>query len=408
MNVLHLNQSDIHGGAAIAAYRLHQGLRRLNVNSRLLVPEAKLKEETTTVLPPMTLAERALFAMTRRWAPNNTNLLRSRKLLKTPAYQQADVIHLHNLHTGLYFNYLTIPRITREKPTVFTLHDMWSFTGHCAFSYDCQRWQEGCGQCPYPETYPAVQWDNTAIEWLLKQIVYTHSKLTIITPSRWLSALAKKSLLSQFPIHTIPYGIDTQVYRPLDKAASRHQLGLPQDKTILMFGCADLADFRKGMDLLVKVLETLPSPIKRTLVLYAMGKESTALPEIAGIKTIQGGFVEGDAEKVLRYSAADIFLSTTRADNLPLVLQESLACGIPLFSTDVGGVSDLVRDGVTGFTAPIENIKAMAARLLELIQNNELRRNMAEHCRHIAMEEYALEIIARKHKVLYETLLTPP
>ena len=160
--------------------------------------------------------------------------------------------------------------------------------------------------------------------------------------------------------------------------------------------------------ILVKVLETLPSPIKRTLVLYAMGKESTALPEIAGIKTIQGGFVEGDAEKVLRYSAADIFLSTTRADNLPLVLQESLACGIPLFSTDVGGVSDLVRDGVTGFTAPIENIKAMAARLLELIQNNELRRNMAEHCRHIAMEEYALEIIARKHKVLYETLLTPP
>jgi glycosyltransferase involved in cell wall biosynthesis len=407
LNVLHLNQSDLAGGAAIAAYRLHHGLRRAGVDSRLLVPEAVLPEETTTVLAPMSLAERILLKLTFKFAPNNTNLLRSWKILKTPAYRQADVVHLHNLHTGLYFNYLTLPRLTREKPVVFTLHDMWAFTGHCAFSYDCARWRHGCGQCPYPETYPAVQWDNTAIEWLLKNGVYARSRLTIITPSRWLSALAGQSMLSRFPIHTIPYGIDVETYRPLDQAECRRQLGLPRDKIVLMFGCADLHDSRKGMDLLVRLLTNLPTETKAQLILFAMGRGASLPPEIGGIALVQAGYVASDEDKAKCYSAADLFISTTRADNLPLVLQESLACGTPMLASDVGGVGDLVRPGLTGFTAPPDDLATMAARLLDLIQNTDLRREMAARCRQVAVAEYAVASIAQRHQELYASLLHP-
>jgi glycosyltransferase involved in cell wall biosynthesis len=405
MNVLHLNQSDIGGGAAIAAYRLHHALRQLGVDSRLLVPSATLSEETTTILPPMSLTERILFKLTFPVAPNNTNILRTWKIPKMDAYQKADVINFHNLHTGLFFNYLSIPRITREKPVVFTLHDMWSFTGHCTYSYDCERWLQGCGKCPYPETYPAVQWDNTAIEWWLKKQVYSRSRLTIVTPSQWLSNLARKSSLGRFPIHTIPNGIDTDIYRPMDKAASRQQLGLPADGVILMFGCADLQDFRKGMDLLVRLLQALPEKLKSGLVLYAMGHDSSGLHDIAGIRTIRAGYVEDDGQKARCYSAADIFISTTRADNLPLVLLESLACGTPLLVSRVGGTSDVVRDGMTGFAVPPDDESGLLGRLVELIQNTQLRGEISARCRQVALEEYASAAIAQKYAALYESLI---
>lgn len=405
MNVLHLNSSDIEGGAAIAAYRLHQGLRRAGVDSRLLVPEAKLTEETTTVLAPMSLAERAFFKLTFKLLPNNTNLWRSWKLRQTPAYQQADLLHFHNLHTGLYFNYLTIPLLTREKPVVFTLHDMWGFTGHCSYSYDCERWRQGCGKCPYPETYPAVQWDNTAIEWWLKRQAYARSNLTIVTPSRWLTHLARQSLLGRFSVQTIPNGLDTDLYRPLDKSEARRQFGLPQDRVVLMFSCADLNDSRKGMDLLIELLQALPEAVKKEVVLFTMGHESGALANLAGMQIIQAGYVQSDEEKARCYSAADLFISTARADNLPLVLQESLACGTPLLAYDCGGIGDLVRHGVTGYTAPLGDLAGMTRLLVDLIQNPGVRQAMAARCRQVAVEEYSSETVARKYEYLYESLL---
>jgi len=407
VKVLHINQSDIAGGAAIAAYRLHQGLKNIGVDSRLLVPQAILNEKTTTILPPMSLAERVYFKLTRKLLPNNTNLIRSWRMLKMDSYRQADVINLHNLHTGLYFNYLTIPRIAREKPVVFTLHDMWSFTGHCAYSYDCERWQIGCGKCPYPTTYPAMQWDNSAIERWLKNRVYSQSKLTIVTPSQWLSNLAQSSILGRFPIHTIPYGIDTDIFYPMDKTLSRHKLDLPTRAVVLMFGCADLQDYRKGMDLLVRLLQGLPERLKTNLTLYAMGHDSSDAGDIAGIRTVHAGYVENDEEKARCYSAADVFISTTRADNLPLVLQESMACGTPMLASKVGGIPDLVRDGVTGFAVAPDDEAGMLQRLVELIENAQLRQEMSAQCRQIALIEYTTEAIAQKYATLYDNLLQP-
>jgi glycosyltransferase involved in cell wall biosynthesis len=405
MKVLHLNQSDIGGGAAIAAQRLQEGLRRLGVDSRLLAPTSVLHEETTTVLPPMSIGERIFFKLTRRVLPNFTNILRTRKIFDLPVYRHADVVHFHNLHTGLFFNYLMIPRFTREKPVVFALHDMWAFTGHCSYSLDCERWRRNCGKCPYPEMYPAVQWDNTAIELWLKKRVYAKSRLTIVTPSRWLSDLARQSILGRFPVHTIPYGLDTKIYQPMDRAEARRRLGLPMDKTVLLFACAYLNEPRKGMDLLLQLLRHLPEEIKKNTVLYALGNGSEALQDLVGISTIRAGYVQKDEDKVCAYSAADVFIATTLADNLPLVLQESLACGTPMLATEVGGVSDVVRHGVTGFVAPPERVDELGRFLLELITNHGLRREMSVRCREVAVADYDLEKQAQKYRDVYEGLL---
>jgi glycosyltransferase involved in cell wall biosynthesis len=404
MIVLHLNQSDVAGGAAIAGHRLHQGLRRIGVDSRLLVPESVLHEPTTTVVPPMSLAERVFFKLTARALPNNTNILRTRRIPGLPEFRAADVVNLHNLHTGLYFNYLMLPRFTRAKPVVFTLHDMWGFTGHCSYSLDCERWREHCGKCPYPEMYPSVHWDNTAIERWLKRRTYAKSDLTIVAPSRWLSGLARESILGRFPVHTIPYGLDTKIYRPRDRAESRRRLGLPAGKKVLLFGCADLNEPRKGMALLLQVLGGLPPDLKENMVLYAMGRGSAAVQAAVGIETIQAGYIEDEETKACAYSAADLFISTTLADNLPLVLQESLACGTPMLATDVGGVADLVRHGVTGFTGRPDRPEELRNLLAELLRHDELRGEMSAQCRQIAVDEYGLEQVARQYADLYESL----
>jgi glycosyltransferase involved in cell wall biosynthesis len=135
-----------------------------------------------------------------------------------------------------------------------------------------------------------------------------------------------------------------------------------------------------------------------------MGRESAALPETTGIQTFQAGYVTDDWEKARAYSAADLFISTSRADNLPLVLQESLACGTPMLATRVGGTEDLVRHGLTGFTSATDNLSDLSQLLAELIQNKSLRQDMATRCRQIAVEEYAMDTVARKYETLYESM----
>ncbi len=252
MKVLHINQSDIGGGAGIAGYRLHQGLLARGIDSRLLVGVAKTKSDRVATTPSQSCLDRQIFRFTRRLGLHSVNIVSTCDITHHTFYQNAEVLNLNNLHTGYfgYFNYLALPSFTKSKPTIFTLHDMWSFTGHCAYSYDCQRWQTGCGQCPHLDSDPPVSRDGTHLEWKLKNWVYSRSNLTIVTPSKWLTEQAKQSILSRFAIHHIPYGIDTKAYQPLDSEQCRSLLGIPDNKKVLMFGAESLTNPRKGGDLL--------------------------------------------------------------------------------------------------------------------------------------------------------------
>jgi len=403
MQVLHINQSDTWGGAAIASHRLHQGLLNQQIQSRMLVGKVITDSPLVQPVPRNERMERQAGRITEKLGLNYVHLWTTRDIHHHEFYQSADIINFHNLHTG-YFNYLSIPKLTAHKPAVFTLHDMWSFTGHCSYSYDCDRWATGCGQCPYLETYPAVVRDNTHLEWRLKNWVYSRSDLTIVAPSYWLLEQAKRSMLSQFPIHHIPYGIDTQSYQPLDSAQCRAALGISPTQRVLLFSAESLTEKRKGGDLLQATLQNLPASLKSELLLLTLGNGGEAIAQTLGIDSLSLGYVNSDRLKAMVFSAADLFIFPTRADNLPLVLQESMACGTPVVSFDVGGVADLVRPGVTGYLAEPENISELGAGIIHLLEDHSLRQQMGENCRAIALAEYSLELQAKRYIELYTQL----
>lgn len=403
MNILHINQSDISGGAAIAGYRLHRGLLAQGINSRLLVGKVITNSTQVAGVPRKPRIENLIARVNRSFGLNYLNYINSFDIPKHQFYKNADIINFHNLHNG-YFNYLAIPKLT-AKPTVFTLHDMWSFTGHCAYSYDCDRWKNGCGKCPYPHTYPAIKKDNTHLEWRLKNWVYSRAHLTIITLSNWLTAQVKQSMLNRFPIHYIPNGIDTEAYQPLDKQQCRNVLGIPQGKKILMFGADSLKDPRKGGELLLQVLSNLPTSLKAEIVLLIFGSSGEAISESLGMQTLNLGYINSDRLKAIAYSAADLFVFPTRADNLPLVLQESMACGTPMVSCNVGGVSDLVRPNITGYLAKPEDPQDFGNGIVQLLEDQQLWARMRQNCRAIALTEYPIELQAKRYISLYNQLI---
>jgi glycosyltransferase involved in cell wall biosynthesis len=404
VKVLHINQSDISGGAAIASYRLHQGLLAQSLDSKMLVGIVKTDSDRIAAVPRKPRIENQLNRITRYVGLNYINLFSSFDIPNHKFYQDADILNLHNLHTG-YFNYLAIPKLTKTKPAVFTLHDMWSFTGHCAYSYDCDRWKTGCGKCPYPKTYPEIKLDNTRLEWKLKNWVYSKSNLAIVTPSHWLTEQVKASMLNRFPVHHIPYGIDRNAYQPLDRELCKNVLGIPKNKRVLLFGAESLKDQRKGGDLLLKALQQLPQSLKSETILLTFGNGSESITSELGMQTINLGYVSSDRLKSIAYSAADLFIFPTRADNLPLVLQESMACGTPMISFNVGGVPDLVRHGITGYLAEAENPYDFAKGIIELLEDNDKRVEISRNCRQIAEIEYPIELQAKRYIEIYQQLL---
>ncbi len=405
MNILHINQSDVGGGAAVAGYRLHQGLLRQGIDSKLLVGIPQTTDPRVARVPRRNYPLTGLLKnITDGLGLNYVSHLATWKIPSHKFYQEADILNLHNLHTG-YFNYLFLPHLTRHKPAVYTLHDMWSFTGHCAYSFDCQRWQSGCGQCPYPETYPAIKRDNTRLEWWLKHWTYEQSHLTIVTPSQWLMKQAKLSMLNRFPIHWIPYGIDVDLYVPLDKQECRRCLQIKHYRYVLLISSVNLQDPRKGADLLIQAINLLPDPLKKEIVLLVMGEGGEVLKKELQVDVVCFGYVGIDRLKVMVFAAADLLILPTRADNLPLVLQEALACGTPMVAFAVGGVPELVRPGMTGLLATPENPQDLAHKIEQLLGDAATRHTMSQNCREIAVTEYHLTLQAQRYIQLYRQVL---
>lgn len=403
MNVLQINLSDYSatGGTGIVMYRLHEALKQANLQSNILCLVPELENSGAIYFErslPVKIIERLLLSIGNELGLYDAvRFISTANICNRPCYQEADVINLHCIH-GVFLSYLGLPWLT-QKPTVYTLHDMWAFSGHCHYSYDCERWKDGCGKCPYPDTPDPIKRDNTSIEWKLKDWTYSRSRLHVVTPSKWMYNQAKFSMLNRFEIHHIPYGIDTKTYRPLDQELCRFQLGITGNKKVLMFNAMDMKDNRKGGDLLLSALDKLPTSLKAEILLLTMGKNQ--LNNQLDIETLNLGFVSDDDKKCVIFNAADIFVFPTRADNSPLVLYESLACGTPIVSFDIGGVSDLVRPGITGILAEAKNVEQLRDCIQMLLEDDSLRLSMSPRCRDIATQDYSLELYRQRYTNLY-------
>src|SRR5919205_822955 len=213
LNVLHISESDAAGGAARTAYKVHRGLKEQGHDSRMLVGRKVTADRDIRRIKRhdgWRAADRLTGAVLDRLDLQYAFYPSSFGVARDPWFRAADVVQLHNLH-GSYFSYTALPLLSRRRPIVWLLQDQWAYTGHVAYSLDCERWRHGCGSCPYLAEYPRLRRDTTALLWRLKRRVYDRSRLTLIVPSRWMLELVRASpLLALAGAGEVPRHVETR------------------------------------------------------------------------------------------------------------------------------------------------------------------------------------------------------
>lgn len=400
LHVTHINTHDVAGGAAKVAWRLADAMNRRGDRAGLLVGTRRSRDPMVSEFTPAPDPE--LIDGCRRDGLLYYEYQGSHGLTDHPAVRNADVLHLHNLHGG-YFNPFSLPILTRAKPTVWTLHDMQAITGHCAHSFDCEGWKDGCRGCPCLATEPAIAVDRAAERWADKRRIYAHSCLWVVTPSRWLEEKVRQSILREHPIAVIPNGIDTAVFRPHDKAAARKRLGIDPD--VFVIGAVGhggaLGNPWKGGRYTEAVLDRLLRDDRGIRFLNVGGGGSDARPGVIPIPSVRD-------ESVLAqiYSAMDAFLYTPIADNCPLVVLEAMACGLPVVTFGVGGIPELVEDGATGVVAPFEDVGGLYRGIRELIAAPEAAQTLGRAARARVEAGYRHADVADRYRALYDNAVS--
>jgi glycosyltransferase involved in cell wall biosynthesis len=313
-----------------------------------------------------------------------------------------DIVHLHWVATFLdYESFFAV--VPMERPVVWTLHDMNPVTGGCHYDMECGRHRSGCEGCP--QLGSRQSYDLSAQVWQRKRSIFANvppSRLCMVTPSRWLTQVVKDSpIFSRFRVETIPYGLDLDAFAPRDRLAAREVLGIPHDANVVLFVAEMVDNKRKGFAILMDAL-TVCSREDRRLWLLSVGHRA---PLGSGsMQATHIGYVNNERFLSLVYSAADIFVIPSLQDNLPNTVLEAMACGIPVVGFDVGGISDMVREGHTGCLVGVGDLAGLQRAIDGLMQDQVLRAAMSKACRQVAVDEYGLERQAQAYSDLYKTL----
>jgi glycosyltransferase involved in cell wall biosynthesis len=418
MNVLHISTSDQLGGAARAAYRLHAGLQKIGIHSRMFVGE-KLSSEDSVIKyqPPTAPWYRLRREIRRRFLQRSLNGYE----MKAPAgfknFSDDRSIHGNDpwrhlpphglLHLHWVAGFVDCPAffssIPPSTPVVWTLHDMNPFTGGCHYDEDCGKFAASCGACPQLNSVDEGDLSQRILQRKQKAFAPVHPKrLHIVADSNWLASEARKSsAFAGLPISAIHYGLDLETFAPRNKFAAREVLGIPPDARVVLFGADHISVERKGFAHLLQALDQFPKDT--TPFLLSMGNGTPSIPD--RFPHLHLGFISGDRFLSIVYSAADVFAIPSLQEAFGQTALESMACGTPVVGFNVGGIREVVLDGVTGLLAPVRDSCALQQAIGKLLTNASLRAELASNCRRIAVEQYSLEIQARQYLDLYRGLL---
>ena len=413
MKVVLLNSSDTEGGAARAAYRLHQGLRGIGVSSEMLVKNqnsgdlsvistqkgmAKSFDKIISVLsnsPLRLYPERNPGIFSPQWLPDS--------LAAKVAKIQPDIINLHWVCGG----YMQVESVAKfHKPLVWTLHDMWAFTGGCHYSEECDRYTRSCGSCP--QLHSGKDSDLSRWVWWRKAKAWKNLNLTLVSPSAWLAECAKSSsLCKDYRVEVIPNGINAQRYKPINREWAREILNLPQDKQIVLFGGAGgTGDRWKGFNLLVPALQSLSkSGWNDRIELLVFGSSQPSNPIELGFKAHYLGKFADDISLAIVYAAADVFVAPSVYDNLPNTVMEAAACGIPSVGFKIGGMPDLIDHCSNGYLAKPYETEDLARGIAWVLEDSERHQKLCHNAREKVEAKFTLEVQAREYQKLYEEVL---
>lgn len=413
MKIAQLSTHDIQGGAARAAYRLHKGLLSGGADSCMLV-QTKMGDDTT-VLGPISKFDKGLALLRPTLDQLPLNLYRSRKKSvfypawfpennwKHIQHINPDIVHVHWICEG----FVRIENIRKfQKPIVWTLHDSWPFTGGCHIPFNCLRYQNSCGKCPYLGSNKENDLSHRI--WKRKNRSWKDVNLTVVTPSRWLSECAQRSsLFRNRRVEVIPNGINISIYKPFDKLFARDIWGLPRDKRLILFGAmSSTSDSNKGFHLLQPALlkmNYIDSSFNTELIVF--GDSEPASPPDFGMKTHYMGRLHDDVSLALLYAAADVFIAPSIHENLSNVVLETLACGTPCVAFNIGGMPDMIEHKKNGYLARPFEPEDLAHGISWVLKEKERLKQLSRAAREKSEEEFSVELMAERYIELYEELL---
>lgn len=409
MRVVHVSRNDRVGGAAKAMYRLHQGLQRLGCESSLFVQSRSLESpEVNEFRPSRSFRSRVMRrtrseAIRRELRPyrnalagggftSDRSIFGGEPLASLPA---SDIVHLHWI-SG-FVDYRSFLPGLRCAFVVWTLHDMNPLTGGCHYSGACDRFHDECGRCP--QLNSTLENDLSRSIWRRKWQALDRVRLGglhLVAPSQWMADRARASgLTAGRPVSVIPNSVDLETYRPREKLSARIRFGINPASRVVLFASDSRDDPRKGFAQLDLALHRLASMRDWQLLLAGRG----AGKPTAGIDFLDIGPIQNEHEMCSLYNAADVVVVPSTEDNFPNTILEANACGVPVVANRVGGMPELVQQGVNGRIVDCSDSQAFADAIQGVADEHA---TLSGRCRELVTAEFAPQIQARRHVDLYD------
>ena len=416
MRVLIINTTERQGGPAIAAYRLTEALKNNGIKAKMLV-RRKSTEQVTTVVAERSLANWLTTLWERLSVALHTHFRRNRiyaidlghsggDITALPEFKQADIIHLHWINSGMLSLSSVEKIIASGKPIVWTLHDMWPFTGVCHYAHDCDHYTEHCHDCPQLSSRKHRDMAYKIFNHKVQLLQGTH--IQFVACSRWLGNMAGNSrLLQGQKVACIPNAINTNLFRPRDKCKAREVIGLPRDKRLVLFSSHTLDDERKGLHYLKEAMRRLVaehSKWKDGLGLVLLGKHiDPSMCRDIPVDVYPLHYINSEKQLVDIYNAVDLLAIPSLQDNLPNTVVEAMACGVPCIGFNVGGIPEMIDHLHNGYIAEYKNVNDLAAGIHWLLTEGEYEILSREAARKAA-NTYGENSVAMKYIGIYNRM----
>ncbi|MCT7530907.1 glycosyltransferase family 4 protein [Aliarcobacter cryaerophilus] len=405
MKILIVNSYDIYGGAARAAYRLHKGLQQFGIDSTLVVQKKFSKDESVFVCEN-DWSQKAVFyeKLLLQNYPNKSKTLFSTAVISNEVLiefinnSDADIVHLHWITNG-FLSSEDIRKI--RKPLVWSLHDMWAFTGGCHYDEECNRYENECGQCKVLGS--SLQDDLSHKIWKIKKESFSEcSNLTIVGLSNWLTNAAQQSsLLKNNHVVQLPNPINCDFFTVQKKRDCRKYFNLPQTKKLILFGAMGAtSDLRKGYKELISALENLNTQEIELVVFGNTQQESQYLKYTTHFL----GKIEDDLELKKLYSAVDVMVTPSLQENLSNAIMEALSCSTPVVAFNIGGNKDMIEHQENGYLANPFDINDLAYGIQWVIFNKQYVQ-LCENAKRKVMETFSYDIVLPKYINLYRNII---
>lgn len=415
MKVAILSTSDFGGGAARSAYRIYKGLKNIGVYSKMLVQEKEtsdpsvigpsgMLEITRSIIFPLFEYLPLMFFRSKNQALHSPAIVSTLNFHKLDKFNP-DIVQLQWINRG-FVKPEDLLKI--KQPLVWRFADYWPFCGAEHLPKDEKRFIEGYGWSNRPDYESGFDINRWVFNRKKKVFSQIHN-LHIVTPSRWLADLVKKSYLcSRFPVTVIPNGLDHKIFKPIDKKVARGILNIPPDGKYIVFGALNpLSDPNKGFNYLYKAVKAYSRLTgSRGTKLLIFGSSKPEKPIKFGFPTFYLDKLSDDYSLAIAYSAADIMIVPSKIESFGQTALESMACGTPVLCFSTSGLKDVVTQGATGYLARPYSFKDLTAGLRWLMANKKRLKSLSRNARRTVVKNFTLESQARQYLNLYKKILS--